>query len=97
MAQLNPVTVGTEATQIAQVPAGGTITIQNIGTTNVTLGVDQEPEVGKGIILAKAASAGTPGGSLTTYPPGDPNDATWYAVSAAAAGEVAVLVVPAGV
>lgn len=94
MAQLNPVTVGTEATQIAQVPSNGTLTIQNVGTENVTLGVGQEPIAGDGLVLAKAAAAGTPGGSLTTYPPGDPTPQTWYAVTASGTTTLAVLVVP---
>jgi hypothetical protein len=85
--------VGPEPVQVCQVPAGGTVTIQNVGTVNVTLTEGIEAAAGDGIILAKAAATGTPGGSLTTYPPGDPTPQTWYGVTAAGVGKVVALVV----
>lgn len=93
MAHLVVVTVGTTPTQLCQVPPGGTVTIQNVGTKPVTVAEGVEPSVGKGLVLAKAPAVGTPGGSLTTYPPGDPTRQTWYGVVATGTSTVAVLVV----
>lgn len=85
--------VSSAGTQVAQVPAGHTITIQNTGAVNVSASVGAQLPYGDGIILAKAAATGTPGGSLTTYPPGDTTGQTWYAITKTAAGKVSVLVV----
>lgn len=93
MAHLVVSEVGTVPRPVATVPAGGTLFVQNVGTENVTLGVDQELAAGTGIVLAKAPAAGTPGGSLTTYPPGDPEPQVWYGVTAAGTSKVVAVVV----
>ncbi len=92
MAHAVVATVTTSPTLIAKVPAGGTVFVQNLGTVNVTLGLDQQVAVGEGVILGKAAAAGTPGGSLTTTPPGDPEPQTWWAVAASGSATVIAIV-----
>ncbi|MHB1853489.1 MAG: hypothetical protein ACYCSJ_01495 [Acidimicrobiales bacterium] len=89
MAHTSSTKVTTSVTQIAQVPAGHVVTIQNAGATACWVQADVHPAPTQGFLLA----GGSPGGSLQTEPPGDDDDQTWYAVTASGSTVVTTMVV----
>lgn len=89
MAHLTTSVVGTSPVQIAQVPAGHVVTIQNVGATAVWVAVNTQAKPTECFLLA----GGSPGGTLSTEPPGDVSDQTWYAATASGTTTVAAMVV----